>query len=242
MGNKLKIWNEFGETPKVSYTAAGQDFCIPKLNGKTTEQKEAAMKAFQKSFGVSEKEIHDLCSSAQQLLFGRIGDVERAVNNTLDTVHLFLALDSTITKRKGPTMVEQLQEFIDTRLEYDKSEDKVGLWLAPNDHLKINSGIHEVLPHNYAGIMMNKSGRGTQGFDVRACVVDEDYTGLVHISLAYTKEKRSPVIWCKDKIVQQVILPIYQVSEFDEVTPDEYGKLMTGSERGNDGFGSTNTK
>lgn len=242
MGKTLKIWNEFGETPKVSYEAAGQDFMIPKLNGKSTEQKKAAMKAFEKSYSVTEKEINDLCWTAQQILLTKIGDPDRAVNNTLDVVHLFLALDSCITKKKGPSMMEKLQEFCDTRLEYDKTEDKVGLWMDTNDHLKINSGIHEVLPHGYAGIMDNKSGRGQQGFDVRAKVIDEDYTGLVHLNIAYTKAKRSPVLWCKDKIVQQLVLPIYQVSNMDEISEEEYAELMKDSARGSDGFGSTNNK
>ena len=44
MGKTLRIWNEFGETPKVSFTAAGQDFFVPRLNGKTDKQKEAAWK------------------------------------------------------------------------------------------------------------------------------------------------------------------------------------------------------
>ena len=31
MGKTLRIWNEFGETPKVSFKAAGQDFFVPRL-------------------------------------------------------------------------------------------------------------------------------------------------------------------------------------------------------------------
>ena len=57
MGKILKIWNEFGETPKVSFKAAGQDFFVPKLNGKTEDQKKRAFEAFQDSFNISSDEL-----------------------------------------------------------------------------------------------------------------------------------------------------------------------------------------
>ena len=52
MGKTLRIWNEFGETPKVSFKAAGQDFFVPRLNGKTEDKRQAAYFAFQKSFNI----------------------------------------------------------------------------------------------------------------------------------------------------------------------------------------------
>lgn len=242
MGKTLRIWNEFGETPKVSFKAAGQDFFIPRLNGKTADKKRAAYSAFQKSFNITKPEIHKLCNEAKHILMEKIGDAVRAEENTLDTVHLFLALDSVMTRNSHSTMSEKLVNFCDYRLDYDKKEDKVGLWLDFGDQLKINSGIHEILPHNYAGVFLNKSGKGNDGFDVRSQVVDEDYTGCVHLSISFTKDKKSPIIWCGDKIIQQLILPIWQVSDINELSKHDYMELMKDSERGDNGFGSQDHK
>ena len=242
MGKTLRIWNEFGETPKVSFKAAGQDFFVPRLNGKRGDKKLGAYSAFQKSFDITEPEIAALCNETNRILREKIGDVVRADDNILDTVHLFLALDSVMTRNNHSTRLEKLEDFCDHRLVYDKKEDRVGLWLDFGDQLKINSGIHEVLPPNYAGVFLNKSGKGNEGFDVRAQVVDEDYTGCVHLSISFTKDMKSPMIWCGDKIIQQLILPIWQVSDIDELSEDDYRELMKDSERGENGFGSQDHK
>ncbi len=242
MGKTLRIWNEFGEKPKVSFKAAGQDFFVPRLNGKTANKKLAAYSAFQKSFDITEPEIAELCNETKRILMEKIGDAVRADENTLDTVHLFLALDSVMTRNNHNTRLEKLEDFCDHRLVYDKKEDRVGLWLDFGDQLKINSGIHEVLPHDYAGVFLNKSGKGNEGFDVRSQVIDEDYVGCVHLSISFTKDMKSPMIWCGDKIIQQLILPIWQVSDIDEISEDDYRELMKDSERGENGFGSQDHK
>ena len=242
MGKTLKIWNEFGETPKVSFKAAGQDFFVPRLNGKTADKKLAAYSAFQKSFDITEPEIAELCNETKRILMEKIGDAVRADENTLDTVHLFLALDSVMTRNNHNTRLEKLEDFCDHRLVYDKKEDRVGLWLDFGDQLKINSGIHEVLPHDYAGVFLNKSGKGNEGFDVRSQGIDEDYIGCVHLSISFTKDMKSPMIWCGDKIIQELILPIWQVSDIDELSEDDYRELMKDSERGENGFGSQDHK
>lgn len=239
MGKTLKIWNEFGETPKVSFTAAGQDFFVPRLNGKTDKQKEAAFNAFLKSFGINSYQLQKMIEKMESCLMEKIGDKVRAVNNTLDAVHLFLALDSVANRNKHSTTSEKIEDFVEHRLEYDKSADRVGLWMDMGDQLKINSGIHEVLPTDYAGVFLNKSGKGNQGFDVRSQVVDEDYSGIVHLSIAFTKDgMKSPTVWCGDKITQQLIVPVWQVSQMDEISEDEYRELMKNSSRGDNGFGS----
>ena len=110
------------------------------------------------------------------------------------------------------------------------------------DHVKINSGIREALPHSYAGVFLNKSGKGTQGYDVRAQVVDEDYTGLVHLSLSYTKDMKMGEIYVGEKLVQQLILPIMLIDECEELDQIEYDEIMKDSERGDNGFDSTQIK
>ena len=238
MGKKLKIWNEFGETPKVSFTAAGQDFFVPRLNGKTNDKIKAAFNAFQKSFGVNSTQLKDILDKMESCLMEKIGDRVRASYNAMDATHLFLALDAALTRNNHNDTFTKIEDFVDHRLQYDKLEDRVGVVLDFGDQLKINSGIHEVLPHNYAGVFLNKSGKGNDGFDVRSQVIDEDYTGIVHLSISFTKDKLSPVVWCGDKIIQQLILPIWQVSDMDEISEDEYRELMKDSNRGDNGFGS----
>lgn len=242
MGKTLKIWNEFGETPKVSFTAAGQDFFIPRLNGKDESKKEAAFNAFQDSFGVNSNQLNDIMKKMESYLMEKIGDKVRSVNNALDATHLFLSLDTTLTRNKHYDINTKIEDFVDHRLEYDKLEDKVGIWLDFGDQVKINSGIHEVLPHDYAGVFLNKSGMGNKGFDVHSQVIDEDYTGIVHLSVSFTKDMKSPTIWCGDKLIQQLILPIWQVSTMNEISENEYKELMKNSKRGNNGFGSQDKK
>jgi len=242
MGKTLKIWNEFGETPKVSFTAAGQDFFVPKLNGKTERQQEAAFNAFQKSFNITSIDLDNVVKKMEYCLMEKIGDKVRAVSNALDASHLFLGLDAALTRNKHNDITTKIEDFVEHRLQYDKTEDRAGVVLDFGDQLKINSGIHEVLPKNYAGVFLNKSGKGNDGFDVRSQVIDEDYTGIVHLSISFTKDKLSPVVWCGDKLIQQLILPIWQVSDMNEVAEEEYKELMKDSARGDNGFGSQDGK
>lgn len=237
MNNKLKIVNDFGIKPTTSYTAAGIDFYIPKLSDLDTNKRALALKAFKKSFNVSDDDMNKLYDYFSHELTARIS-VEKAPYLIEDAIHLFLALDMPNSRRKSTDLETKVSFFCNNRLVYE--DGKLGMKLDFGDHVKINSGIKEALPHSYAGIFFNKSGRGTQGLDVRACVVDEDYTGYVHLSLAYTKDVDMLTIYVGDKITQQVILPIYLVDECEEIDTDAYNEIMYGSQRGDDGFGSTN--
>ena len=113
-----------------------------------------------------------------------------------------------------------------------------------NDALFINSGIKIALPHNYAGVYLNKSGKGNAGFDVRAQVVDEDYSGYVHLSQSYSKDLINDgknIVYCGDKLVQMLILPVLHTTPV-EVSLEEYNEIMNGTQRGESGFGSSDVK
>lgn len=235
--NKLKIVNDFGITPTTSYTAAGLDFYIPKLSDLDADKRAMAIEAFKKSFNVSDEDMANLFDYFSHELTARISP-DKALYLVEDAIHLFLALDTPNSRRKSIDLETKVSFFCENRLIYDNG--KLGMKVDFGDHLKINSGIKEALPHSYAGIFFNKSGRGTQGYDVRACVVDEDYTGYVHLSLAYTKDVTLGNVYVGDKITQQVILPIYLVDECEEIGMDEYNEIMKDSNRGDAGFGSTN--
>lgn len=242
MGKKLIIWNEFGETPKTSFTAAGVDFMIPHLVNKSEEQRQAALKAFEKSFNVNDDNMTILVGEVRRLLIEKLGDAVLAEQNIPDTLHLFLALDSIANRNHHSSLVEKLQDFCEHRLLYDKTKNAVGLWLDFGDQMKINSGIHEALPHEFAGVYLNKSGMGNKGFDVRSQVIDEDYTGIVHLSISFCKDMKSPAIYAGDKVIQQLIIPIYLVDMIEEVTESDYKEIMKNSERGENGFGSQDVK
>ena len=92
-------------------------------------------------------------------------------------------------------------------------------------------------------MFFNKSGKGNKGFDVRAQVVDEDYTGYVHLSKAYTKDNvMDGIVFCGDKLTQMLILPVIHKDECEELDETAYNEIMEGSQRGDDGFGSTDKK
>jgi dUTPase len=60
------------------------------------------------------------------------------------------------------------------------------------------------------------------------------------MSAAYDKD-RPCELYCGDKFVQFVILPIVK-TELKETTKDEYFKMHENSQRGADGFGSSDVK
>ena len=156
---------------------------------------------------------------------------------------MYLALYSkTLSIVKENTSEEAaIKYFINQYLVFDKN-GVAGIKLKLNDTLFINSGIKIALPHGYAGVYLNKSGKGNAGFDVRAQVVDEDYSGYVHLSQAYTKDNdKKNVVFCGDKLVQMLIIPVLHTNPV-EISEDDYIKLMENSQRGDDGFGSSDVK
>jgi dUTPase len=95
-----------------------------------------------------------------------------------------------------------------------------------------------------AGLYVNKSGMGNRGFDTRAVLVDEDFSGYVHLSMAYTKEvieDKQNIIYCGDKLTQMMLIPVFH-DEYVDTDEENYNKIMEGSLRGANGFGSSDVK
>ena len=238
--NRLKIVNEFGIKPKTSFTAAGVDFFIPQLAVLESSKKIKAMQAFEKSFNKTTKQINEIVDIFHDILFEKIGDRNLVNNVMFDVLHLFLALDNWFMRSDRYSLKEKIERFVEVNLLF-KDQNTPGILLHESDQLKINSGIREALPTNMAGIFFNKSGRGNDGLDVMSCVVDEDYTGYVHLSVINNKKTAYP-IYCGEKLVQQVIIPIYQVGAIDEIDKSDYDEIMKDSKRGENGFSSTGLK
>lgn len=113
--------------------------------------------------------------------------------------------------------------------------------IKPGQSLFIPTGIRVKIPHNHILKFENKSGVSSKkGLLVGASIVDEDYTGIIHINLWNANDE--PVeVFAGDKIVQAILYPVVlaglnQVSDKAEL----YKDFKT--ERGDGGFGSTGTK
>lgn len=122
----------------------------------------------------------------------------------------------------------------DVKMELDR------ITLKPHQRVNIPSGIKAEVPEGYALIAYNKSGVSLKyGLDVGATVVDEDYQGVIHLSLVNTSDK-PVIIEYGQKIVQFILIPMFY-DTVEEVTNEE--ELFTrDSNRGEGGFGSTGTK
>lgn len=113
--------------------------------------------------------------------------------------------------------------------------------IYPRQSANIPSGLKVRLPEGMALVMFNKSGRAVKNsLQVGACVIDEDYTGEVHLHVVN-------VGWCPvtlkpgEKLVQGLILPI-GFPEMVEESDEEACFRGMESERGDGGFGSTGLK
>ena len=232
----LSIFNDFGITPTTNFTAAGLDFYIPNLD--THEKVEKWIAAMSKKF--EPEYLEELFNKVS--LFTAYDGKELPITTIWNIVQLYVSLDSCFINRDFDKIDDKISAFVDDYLIFDKNGNP-GMRLKPLDHTLFNSGIKVALPHNTAGIFFNKSGKGTKGFSVRAQVVDEDYSGYVHLSNAYTKDNEDDgIIYVGDKITQMVVLPIILIDKCNEISTEEYEELMKGSKRGNKAMGSSDVK
>lgn len=230
----MKILNEFGIKPTRTGRAAGYDFYIPNIKS-SVEESSNILEALSKSYNKSIDELKTLIDELYLQVSAIYGE-DKIINNELNVLHLYLALDS-ITK----TVEDPIEYFVDYTLVFD-SKGNPGIKPRVCDHLKINSGIHTLLNRGTAGVFFNKSGKGVKGWDIRACVVDDDYTGFVHLSLSYTKvDENDGIIYVGDKLTQMLIFKIEQ-DDVEELDADTYYKAMEDSTRGAAGFGSSDEK
>lgn len=234
--DKLKILNVFGITPVGNGVSAGMDFFMPKFKpyGKYSKKEgKQIIDAFCKSYNVDEEKLFNIWDELS-LNVSALYDEEIFTNNDLNILQLYLCYD--------PYKNTSVGDFVDDILIFDDNK-LPGIKCNTNDYIKVNSGIKLALKHNTCGIFFNKSGKGTKGWDIRACVIDEDYSGYVHISMTYSKADglKDSIVYCGDKLTQLLILPVKH-TEPEEITEEEYNELMNQSKRGDNGFGSSDVK
>lgn len=104
--------------------------------------------------------------------------------------------------------------------------------LKPGERKPFKTGIALQFPNNIFGRIAPRSGLSVKrGIDVMAGVIDEDYTGEILVVLVNLGQE-TVTVNAGDKIAQ-IILQQYFVSNIEEVAE------LTPTERGSNGFGST---
>jgi len=260
----MKFYNAFGIKPTNTFTSAGSDYYIPNLD--TEEKKNLAYKAFEKSYKKTTEEITRIHDTFEFILTSE--NETALIKHIPNMVQLYLSLYNLELEglKENTNYVEAVTYFLGACLAYDYKNDKVGVKLNLNDTLFINSGIKIALDTvlsdkdnsdtqdiismlrslgiGVAGLYVNKSGMGNKGFDIRACLVDEDYSGFVHLSVAYTKDvydNGENIVYCGDKLTQMMLIPVFH-DEYIDTDEDNYNKIMANSKRGDSGFGSHDIK
>jgi|TARA_Y100000310_G_C20688751_1_gene820818 deoxyuridine 5'-triphosphate nucleotidohydrolase len=108
--------------------------------------------------------------------------------------------------------------------------------VAPNNSIKIPSGIKVNIPQGWALIAFNKSGVCTTlGVIAGACVIDSGYQGEIHIHLINVS-KKDVFITPDMKIMQFLLMPVSGI-QTEECDLEELYEQE--SERSSRGFGST---
>lgn len=238
---EFKIFNGFGIKPTNTHQSAGMDFYVPLIDCTDEKTARSAFEGFKKSYNKTDEELIRLLQDIRECVISTVYET-----HCLNILHLYLAFYDKLlwdSQRvndniyvKGPMYM-----FMQKYIVFDDNNIP-GIRMPLNSTLFINSGIKVALEPGTAGIFLNKSGKGNAGFDVRAQVVDEDYAGYVHLSVAFTKDSEvNNIVYCGDKLTQMVIMPVYHV-EPTEISEDEYDEIMKDSNRGADAFGSSDVK
>jgi dUTP pyrophosphatase len=109
--------------------------------------------------------------------------------------------------------------------------------LRPQEDILISSHIKCKIPTGYALLAVNKSGVATKlKLQVGACLVDEDYTGVIHLHV-FNYSNQNVILNPGDKLVQFILIEAnyIDIEVVDNINFNE-------TERGSGGFGSTNNK
>ena len=106
--------------------------------------------------------------------------------------------------------------------------------LRPGEDILIPSGIKANVPPGYMLMAANKSGVATKNKLIKGAeIVDEDYTGEIHIHV-FNVGKTNDILEAGKKIIQFILVPVnYEGVELVE----QLDSIDT--ERGSGGFGST---
>ena len=237
------IYNGFSQTPTRNHTAAGIDFFIPNIDDNNEIQVGIAKEGLKKSYKLTDDQINKFFSTIEKLATEE--QLEIINQNKWNTLHLFYGLNSKeifFMKKNGDSFTKIVDYFLDNYL-VKSNDGKPGLRMQFSDMLFLNSGIKVALKPHTALEFKNKSGKGTGGWSVKACLVDEDYSGYMHLSMQYLWYDTDGTgrIYIGDKLTQGVIFET-KTDDAEEIELDKYNILMKNSSRGESGFGSGDIK
>ena len=107
------------------------------------------------------------------------------------------------------------------------------VYISPKSQVKVSTGLHLEIPEGYVGIIKDRSSMAANRIYTHGGVIDSAYRGEIIVVLS--NETEDPfTINVNDKIAQIVIVPY-----FTEVLERVQTLDLTGTARGNNGFGST---
>ena len=237
----MKIYNGFSQTPTRNFSAAGIDFFIPNIDDTNIEQSDIATKALKESYKITDDDITVLLQIAISMAEPNVREV--ILSNKLNFVHLYYGLKdkARYINMRNDTLENKIKYFIDNVLIIDNNK-RLGVQCYFSDMLFINSGIKVALNPYTSLEFKNKSGKGCQGWTVKACLVDEDYAGYMHLSMQYLWwENELGRVYIGDKLTQGTVQTIL-TDDAEEISEEEYNALMKNTKRGANGFGSSDVK
>jgi dUTPase len=164
-------------------------------------------------------------------------------NNKVNFIHLYYGLKDKVRNidMVNNTLEEKVDYFVRNILTYD-SNGRIGVICKFSDMLFINSGVKVALVPHTSLEFKNKSGKGCQGWSVKACLVDEDYSGYMHLSMQYLwYDDNLGTVYVGDKLTQGTVQNVL-TDNAEEISIDEYNNLMKNTQRGANGFGSSDVK
>ncbi len=220
--------------PTKSYAAAGFDFYIPTNLHITDFTKNAEI--YENKYILPEAEKDYVFSNSKFILTDDsiYIEVQFALAADKQSFVYKLGKSSAGYPFKNAAEVATWVESPSTRI--------AAIEILPGGKVLIPSGIKANLPHGVYLKAENKSGISSKrGFIFGASVVDEDYQGEIHICLINPTNTSAKIV-AGEKIIQ--FLPCFSPNMNEVVEFDNEEKLFenTKSERGSDGFGSTDTK
>ena len=220
--------------PTKSYAAAGFDFYIPTNLHITDFTKNAEI--YENKYILPEAEKDYVFSNSKFILTDDsiYIEVQFALAADKQSFVYKLGKSSAGYPFKNAAEVATWVESPSTRI--------AAIEILPGGKVLIPSGIKANLPHGVYLRAENKSGISSKrGLIFGASVVDEDYQGEIHICLINPTNTSAKIV-AGEKIIQ--FLPCFSPNMNEVVEYDDEEKLFenTKSERGSDGFGSTDTK
>lgn len=108
----------------------------------------------------------------------------------------------------------------------------IDIKIKKHSSVVIDTGVHMAIPKGTAGFLKSRSGLNVKHDITSTGVIDTGYTGSIKVKL-YNNGNKAYTVNRGDKISQLVVLPLVSL------TLDEVEELDQNTERGDNGFGST---